>query len=76
MHKQESYRVLTNCQYNITKQLDKKLEFLWHVDDYISEALKENDQECAKAFQEIKADEERHAKMLRSLVSSFLKNGN
>jgi hypothetical protein len=33
-----SSEILTDCQYNIAKQLEKKLEFLWHVDDYIKDA--------------------------------------
>lgn len=65
--------MLTNSQYNITKQLDKKLQFLWHIDDYIKDALLEEDQECAKVFREIKADEERHVNMLRNLASTFIK---
>lgn len=43
------------------------------MDGYIKDALEENDQECARAFQDIEADEERHAKMLRTLASRFLK---
>jgi rubrerythrin len=57
-----------DCQYNMAKQLEKKLEFLWHVDGYIEDAEKEGNQECAKVFKEIKADEEKHAKMLKDLL--------
>jgi rubrerythrin len=52
----------------MAKQLEKKLEFLWHVDGYIKDAEKEGNQECAKVFKEIKADEEKHAKMLKELL--------
>lgn len=65
---QRSTQVLTDCQYNIAKQLEKKLEFLWHVDGYIKDAEKEGNLECAKVFKEIKADEEKHAKMLKDLL--------
>lgn len=64
----QSSQILTNCQYNIAKQLEKKLEFLWHVDGYIKDAEKEGNQECLRVFKEIKADEERHAKMLKGLL--------
>jgi rubrerythrin len=67
--KMQSSEILTNCQYNITKQLEKKLEFLWHVDGYIKDAEKEGNQECLKAFKEIRADEERHTKMLKVLLA-------
>ncbi len=59
---------MTDCQYNMAKQLEKKLEFLWHVDGYIKDAEKDGDQECAKVFKQIKADEEKHAKMLKGLL--------
>ena len=59
---------MTGCQYNLAKQLEKKLEFLWHVDGYIKDAEKDGNQECAKVFKQIKADEEKHAKMLKGLL--------
>lgn len=52
----------------MAKQLEKKLEFLWHVDGYIKDAEKDGNQECAKVFKQIKADEEKHAKMLKGLL--------
>jgi rubrerythrin len=60
--------VLSDCQYNIIKQLEKELQFLWHVDGYIKDAEKEGNQECAKVFMQIKADEEKHVKMLKGLL--------
>jgi rubrerythrin len=62
---QKSAQILTDCQYNIAKQLEKKLEFLWHVDSYIKDAAKDGNHECLGVFKEIKSDEERHAKMLK-----------
>lgn len=38
---QRSTQVLTDCQYNMAKQLEKKLEFLWHLDGYIKDAEKD-----------------------------------
>ncbi len=62
--------VMTNCQYNVTKQLEKKLQFLWNVAAYIEDAEKEGNVECAKLFREIRADEERHAKALKEILLS------
>lgn len=61
-------QIMTDSQYNMAKQLEKKLEFLWHVDGYIKDAEKDGNQECARVFKQIKADEEKHAKMLKDLL--------
>lgn len=61
--------ILSDCQYNIVKQLEKELQFLWSVDGYIRDAEKEGNTKCAEAFRQIKADEERHAKTLKELLS-------
>jgi rubrerythrin len=63
--------ILSNCQYNIIKQLEKKMQFLWCVDGYISDAEKEGNSKCAETFRQIKADEERHARMLKERFSEF-----
>ena len=65
---QQEQKILTDCQYNIAKQLEKKLEFAWHADGYIKDAEKEGNQKCAEVFRQIKADEERHAGMLKELL--------
>ncbi len=64
----EESRIMSDSEYNITKQLTKELEFLWNVDGYIKDAEEEGNQECAKLFREIKDDEERHAKKLKDLL--------
>lgn len=71
---QESASILTNTEYNVSKQLDKGLEFLWHVDGYIKDAEKDGDRQAADAFKKIKADEEEHAKMLKQLLLRSLKS--
>ncbi len=63
--------ILSDCQYNIVKQLEKELQFLWSVDGYIKDAEKEGNTKCAQAFRAIKADEEKHAKMLKELLKDF-----
>jgi bacterioferritin (cytochrome b1) len=67
--------LLTNCNYNLTKQLEKKLQFLWSVDGYIKDAEKEGNSGCAEIFRKIKADEERHAEMLKQEIARLAKVG-
>lgn len=62
-----------NC-YNIIKQLAKKLEFLSHVTRYVEDAHKRGDEQAEKTWQTIRADEEKHADMLRTLLISEVKN--
>jgi hypothetical protein len=50
--------IFTDTQYNITKQLQKKLEFLWHVDRYIGDAERDGDRDTAEIFRKIKSDEQ------------------
>ena len=59
---------LTDNCYNITKQLAKKLEFLYHVNKYIEDAKKAGDAKAETTWQAIRADEQRHAGMLRDLL--------
>jgi rubrerythrin len=66
--------ILSDCQYNIVKQLEKELQFLWCVDGYIKDAEKEGNAKCAQTFRQIKADEERHAQMLKELLIDFQKS--
>lgn len=63
--------VLSDCQYDITKQLVKISEFLYHVDRYLKDAEKEGDQDCIKVFSELKADMEKHANNLKTLINKF-----
>lgn len=67
----QSTTVLSNCQYNIIKQLEKKTQLLWSIDGYIKDAEAEGNSKCAEVFRQIKADEERHAKMLKELLTTF-----
>jgi hypothetical protein len=49
-------QIFTDTQCNITKQLEKKLEFLWHVDGYIMDADRNGDKDAANVFHQIKMD--------------------
>lgn len=66
---------LSNCNYNLTKQLDKKLQFLWAVDSYIKDAENEGNSKCTEIFSKIKADEERHVDMLKQEIARLSKEG-
>jgi hypothetical protein len=65
---QEVKSIMTNTEYNVSKQLDKKLEFLWHVDGYIKDAEKDGDQEAVNTLSKIKDEEQNHARMLKQLL--------
>ena len=65
---------LTDNCYNITKQLSKKLEFLSHVNKYVEDAKNAGDTKAETTWQTIRADEERHAGMLRDLLIAEVKN--
>lgn len=71
---QKGASILTNTEYNLSKQLDKELEFLWHIDGYIKDAEMDGDRQTADAFRKIKVDEEAHAKMLKELLLRSLKS--
>jgi hypothetical protein len=64
-------QIFTDTQCNITKQLEKKLKFLWHVDGYIMDADRNGDKDAANVLCQIKIDEERHARMLKELLLRF-----
>ncbi len=58
-----------DCDYNLMKQMTKKLELLWYVDGYIADAEKDGHKECVRLFKEIKKDETRHVEKMRKLLS-------
>ncbi len=68
MRKEMQRTQLSNCNYNLTKQLEKKLQFLWAIDNYIKDAENEGKSKCAEIFRTIKADEERHVEMLKQEI--------
>ncbi len=67
--------LLSNCNYNLTKQLDKKLQFLWAVDGYIKDAENEGNSKCAEIFRKIKTDEENHVEILKQEIAHLSKEG-
>lgn len=67
-----SSAVLTNTEYNVTKQLEKRSEFLWHADTYIKDAEQDGNKRAAETFKKIKVQEEEHAKMLKDLLANTM----
>ncbi|MBI2107467.1 hypothetical protein HYT57_05775 [Candidatus Woesearchaeota archaeon] len=66
-------KCMDDCNYNCTKQLSKKLSFLWNVDQYIKDAKECGHKECAEIFKKIKEDEQKHADMLKKLIIEKVK---
>lgn len=66
---------LCDCDYNLTKQLAKKLQFLWNAEGYVKDAEKDGHPACAKLWREIARDEERHANLLRETIIDLAKAG-
>lgn len=66
---------LCNCNYNVMRQLTKKLSFLTKVDQYIQDAKRDGHPECAAMWEHIKADEDKHAKMMRDMVAKLAQDG-
>jgi len=54
-----------NC-YNLTKQLSKTLEFLYHSHRYVRDAHECKNEDSETIWQTIIADEKKHAQMLRN----------
>ena len=68
-------KVVSNCSYNVTKQLAKKLNLVWNLDKWIADAKKDGHTGCVKMWEEIKKDEIKHAKMLQGVVEGKSKKG-
>ena len=66
---------LNNNCYNTVHQLTKSLEFLSHVDRYIDDAKSAGDGEAEKVWNTIKTDREKHADLLKGLVTNEVKSG-
>lgn len=64
-----------DCSYNCIKQLTKKLKFLWNVDGYIKDAKKCGHKDCAKTFEIIKKDEQKHSEMIKKLIVEKARKG-
>ena len=61
-------------KHELLTTVSQKLQHVWNIDQYISDAKKAGHKECAKLFEQIKKDEARHAAMLRDLVKMKVKH--
>ncbi len=59
---------LCDTCYDITKQIEKKTEFLWHAERYLSDAKKADKKRVVEVFEKIIADEKKHVEMLKELL--------
>ena len=60
-----------NC-YNTIHQLTKTLEFLARADTYVQDANNAGDDKAKQVWNTIKEDRQKHADMLKGLVTSDL----
>ena len=68
-----SEKPLGDNPYNAVHQLTKTLEFLNRVNMYIEDAQKTNDTKFEEIWRTIKADREKHAKLLKEFLLTEMK---
>ncbi len=59
---------MSNCSYNVHKQLVKRMQFLYHAERYVKESEKDAHAECAKMWKEIVANERKNVVLLQQAV--------
>jgi hypothetical protein len=64
---------LADNPYNAVHQLTKTLEFLNHVDTYMEDAQKANNENFVKIWEVIKTDRQKHADLLKEFLSTEMK---
>lgn len=60
--------VMSNCSYNVHKQLVKRLQFVWHSERYMKEAMRDKHAKCAAMWKQIVANEHKNIKLLQAAV--------
>ena len=66
---------LSDCNYNCTKHMQRKLSFLHNVGQFIKDAEDAGHKKCAAVWKKIKKDEERHVELLKRAIVSKAKSG-
>lgn len=66
---------VSDCTYNVMKQLVKLNQLLSNIDGYIKDARKDGHEECAKALEQLRADSRKNAEKLKAAVENTAKNG-
>ena len=59
---------MSNCYYNVHKQLVKRLQFLYHSERYIKESQKDKHAQCATMWRQIIANEKKNVALLQKAV--------
>jgi hypothetical protein len=65
---------ISNCEYNVHKQLVKRLQFLYHADRYLKEANTDGHKVCAEMWQKIIANERKNVELLQQAVERDASN--
>ncbi len=61
-------QVAGDCYYNVHKQLVKRLQFLWNLDDYIKDSKRDGHAQCARMWDEIRKNEAKNVELLKLAV--------
>lgn len=69
----QTQRLSDDC-YNTIHQLTKTLEFLAHADTYVQDANNAGDDKAKQVWNTIKEDRQKHADMLKELVTYEVQN--
>ena len=59
-----------DCYYNVHKQLVKRLQFLWNVDNYIKDSKKQGHADCARMWNKIIENEKKNVRLLQEAVKN------
>ena len=65
---------MSNCSYNVHKQLVKRMQFLYHADRYAKESQKDGHSKCATMWKEIVANERKNVALLQQAVDRDREN--
>ncbi len=56
---------MSNCAYNVHKQLVKRLQFLYHADRYIKESTADGHSKCEAMWHQIVENEKKNVRLLQ-----------
>lgn len=59
---------MSNCSYNVHKQLVKRLQFIHHARRYVEESKKDGHLHCAAMWSKIVENEKKNVEMLQEAV--------
>lgn len=66
--------VMSNCAYNVHKQLIKRMQFVFHAERYVKESEKDGHAECAKMWKDIVGNEKKSIALLQRAVDRDRQN--